>query len=1077
MSTSLQRAGRVGLVAIVALVAAIAYSIDTFVPEDQPYRSATPLAITGFNLTGGKQTAFQTWFDPRSTVWRGEVSAFAVDAAGKVNIADDLWKASEKLAAQNIDAALSVDPGNCGAGAWKSDARRIVTRNGSSNVAFRWANLSATQQTSLDPDSTIQQNIVNFVRGDPTNEKQITELSGDGVPGPVLNPCSSATGTFRGRYSVLGDIINGKPIYIGAPAADYSFDGYPAYRKANAGRAGRLYVGANDGMLHAFDATSDVTTQGSEVFAYIPSMVIPNLNKLKASPYIHTSFVDGGLAAGDANFGTSGSPSWRTVLVGGLGAGGKGLYALDVTSPAAANEDAAKAKILWEIAASGDFADLGHTYGEAAIVLLNTGKWAAIVGNGYNAGKQSVLYVIDITDGGLIKSIPVGTASNGGLSSPRVIDTNSDGKADFVYAGDIDGKLWKFDISKTDPLTWTGAEFFDAGSTGSTPRSIMGIPDVVSHPLGGLMVHFGTGTLFTQAHAQSKTLQNYAYGIWDGAPAANTVILEQTLTTTVFSTTPVRVSSGLAINYDDTTKTLHKGWRTALPLGEHIVTSGFVRDSRFHFTSYFPPKDGDTSTSPATAAIPGESWIMQLDFLNGSTNGSPIFDFDNNSVLNDSDRISDAKGFAVPGAAGVPIGIKLGGGLFSEPLLALVSRELSVTIFNQTILPSGTPPAGCTTDCGSGVSGGHFDYDVYHNATGGSFKHTHEYDDKYDVVGASFTNASDALYNLANTTVKDNRVVPVGGAGTPSKFFVLVSNGDLSPGITFTVANKVYKSFEYPNAAIVADIKANGAKSPYLYDSETVKTFKWLMPFDGLTTKSWGQTPNTPRPGLIPTATACVKGGTRTDSGEFGENNNGALTIWIIKFAAGVNYDLTAPTPVIELNVPGKPEKGYISKQNALGDSYHLKHYTVFWHADVGCYKAGYNATPAPDTTENKGGGTAPPGTEDPPAGSGGGTPPTALSTTTVTTLNKPGDSKDLSGTRTTTTKFSDGSTLIVTETLDKKGNPDPKKTTSETVKGTGPTSTPGTVTAGSPNLQTGLQQLNNVGKLGRVTWHELIRE
>src|SRR5687767_5064739 len=233
LASALKRSGQAAVVAAAAFVAAITISATTFDPNAQPYRSSPPLAISGFDVTKGTQTAFQTWFNPISTEWNGELTAYPVSATGQVDMGTFKWRATDQLAADN-----------CSGGAWQ-DKRRIVTRNGG-GVPFRWASLSAAQQANLG-----SQNVLNYVRGDPSNEKQLQDIAGDGTVQGVFNPCSSASGTLRGRKKLLGDIVNGKPIYVGKPAANWAFDGYGNFKVANTSRAGRVYVGANDGMLHA----------------------------------------------------------------------------------------------------------------------------------------------------------------------------------------------------------------------------------------------------------------------------------------------------------------------------------------------------------------------------------------------------------------------------------------------------------------------------------------------------------------------------------------------------------------------------------------------------------------------------------------------------------------------------------------------------------------------------------------------------------------------------------------------------------------------------------------------------------
>jgi len=235
--------------------------------------------------------------------------------------------------------------------------RKIAMLGGS----FRWANLTQDEKTALGSES-----ILDFVRGDRSNEEP------NGL-------------SLRKREFVLGDILHSNIVYW------------------NDGTYQSLYVGSNDGMLHVFDANT-----GTERFAYIPSMLIPKLKLLAKKPYIHTHFVDGPI--GLANIDNSGT--LKTILAGGLGAGGIGLYALDVTSPVATSEHDAANKVMWEIIATGSFGDLGHVYGTPQFTRLSNGTMAVIIGNGYmSKDGRAVLYVINANTGALISAIDTGTGS------------------------------------------------------------------------------------------------------------------------------------------------------------------------------------------------------------------------------------------------------------------------------------------------------------------------------------------------------------------------------------------------------------------------------------------------------------------------------------------------------------------------------------------------------------------------------------------------------------------------------------------------------------------------------------------
>jgi hypothetical protein len=1016
-----------------------------FDPAQQPYGDIPRLAVTGFNLTLGTQRTFQVWFDGYNSV--GDVVAYPLDTAGRTDSTLKLWSARDVYKSQQACGNSSPsDPGTA-VTTWYDTGRKVVFRNATgTNKAFRWANLTAAQQASIG-DATNGPKILNFVRGDRSNEKLVVDMDGTGLI--VQYQCGVSTGIFHARRSILGDIEHARPMYVGAPRASYQFDSYSTFKSTNAARAGRVYVGANDGMVHALDAAT-----GAEVWSYVPSMVIPNLNKLATDPYNHTPFVDGTMSAGDVNFGSTAAPDWRTVLVGGLGGGGKGLFALNVTSPDASSELVASSKILWEITpASTGFAELGHTYGDPIIVRISTGQWAAIVGNGYNntGNGHAVLYVIDITNGTLIKAIDTGSGTAGtpnGLSSPTAIDTDGDGKVDRVYAGDIDGNLWKFDLSSTTPSSWP-VPTAPLQTTGG--KAIIGAPDAAFHPVNGLLVFFATGRLLNSTDACDSTVQNYAYGIWDGAPAANAAILDQTLTPTDYQTDvvlKVRVSSGNAINWTDasdpTNKPLHRGWRTALPVGERVVGAGFVSDGRYQFTSINPTKVNNPPPN-------GENWLNELDYLTGGVGSKLIFDLSGNGALGDEDRIQSGTG-AIAGAAGIPVSVFQGKGLMSQPVLVILSAQLSSTIFNANPFfgPVSNSSCGTTGTYDPGVSGGHFDVDIYNAA--GKLLHHHEYDDTYDVTGVNFLNASDPGFNISN-------VIP----STATKFKILVAHQKMSPAVSFSSGGSAYKGVTKLDPYVSAGLTMASLPA---YDRTTIKTLKYNMPKDAFQVKDWSENSVSPDPrvGLMPTKTGCVNGSATGDIGPAPNllNHNGALMFQVVKD--------TTPDSAIQLaDAAGDPKYGYRIKNGASRTSYLLGEWTTFWHHPNGkCFgDAGWVPNPPQDTTATTSAPSAPvAGSSDPPYDVLG----TRLSSTVSTVATTGGGSI-----RTTVTVYSSGAQIIVVETLDKKG-----KVLSVTVTSVPPpdVGAPCTVNCGStyevPPTLTGFQQSRFSGKAGRVTWHEV---
>ncbi len=307
--------------------------------------SAASVVLNSGALQGNSrvyQARFQT------SNWSGQLLAYAINSNGTVGALQ--WDASTLIPT--------------------ADSRLIATFDGSGGTPFRWssAGLTAAQKNAIDaPSAALPSSpVLDYLRGVRGNEK-------------------TYGGTYRNRSSLLGDIINSAPAFVGEPNAPYYFDtSYTAFQASKASRTPMIYVGANDGMLHAFNADT-----GVEKFAYVPAKVIGTLADLKNPNYSHRYYADGTPTTGDVQFGSV----WHTVLVAGLNAGGQGLYALDITDPSSiSTESDVASKVLWEFtdvntASSGPpngDTDLGYTFSRPNIVKLNTGVWAAVFGNGYN---------------------------------------------------------------------------------------------------------------------------------------------------------------------------------------------------------------------------------------------------------------------------------------------------------------------------------------------------------------------------------------------------------------------------------------------------------------------------------------------------------------------------------------------------------------------------------------------------------------------------------------------------------------------------------------------------------------------
>ncbi|OIQ96497.1 hypothetical protein GALL_215380 [mine drainage metagenome] len=315
------------------------------------------------------------------------------------------------------------------------------------NGLSQWSSLTTTQQAAA-----AGANLINFLRGQHGYENRST------------NP--TANWLYRFREAVLGDALESQPAFISSPVFSYPYPGYSNYVTAQASRAGTVYMGANDGMMHAFDANT-----GIERWAYVPSMVIPNMWILADLNYstLHQNFVNGSAITSDvctANCTDAVNAVWKTILVGGLNAGGRGYYALDITNPTSP-------VLLWEFTTTAGIGstkddDLGYSYGQPVITKKNDGTWVVLVTSGYNnvnpGSGQGFLYVLNAGTGAIISKISTGVGSTSTISGVCTVAPCPSGlakiagwndeqpvgnKVGYVYGGDLFGNLWRFDINSS----------------------------------------------------------------------------------------------------------------------------------------------------------------------------------------------------------------------------------------------------------------------------------------------------------------------------------------------------------------------------------------------------------------------------------------------------------------------------------------------------------------------------------------------------------------------------------------------------------------------------------------------------
>jgi len=667
-------------------------------------RSASTVAgaLSSSVLTGNGVT-YQTGFD--SSNWTGSLVANIVGSDG--TIGKQLWSAGDILTAQ----------------AKAGDSRVILTSTApgaGKGAAFRWTNIS-TALTAADPTFTATNgpNTIAYLRGDPSMEGT----------------------TFRRRTSTLGAIINSQSVYVAYPASGYS-DSFPAsapesqvdptsklllysYEKFvndHAKRAPTIYVGANDGMLHAFDATTsstlpdsvDVTpAPGKERWAYVPYSVYNKLQSLTpTSNFTFTPTVDSTPVVRDVFF-SAGTQGWHSILVGGLRLGGRGIYALDITD-ASASESSPGTKVLWEFTsnskdASGNVvgANLGYTYGKPNIGRLANGKWVVLVPSGYfpsstsdtyksdgssaaAARTQSSLFILDAQTGAVIKELVTPTSVSGvgnvtsfGLTSPVLGDYNNDQIDDVAFAGDLQGNLWRFDLSSTDPSKWSVSLAFYSASQGTRPITVM--PRLFADPASSyFMVVFGTGKYLGGSDNTTSATQ-YVYGIRDGGPGNTKPVIEGTTLMVQQLLTEVGSVRGLTTNpvpAADSKGNPYGGWYIQLStgpstaptnLGERVVVdaTALFDSGRAIITTLLPG-----STDPCSPVRKGAILVIDAG-TGGAASGVNVGTANLGAGFTQAGiRVSN-----VPLTGALPAATAIGGGKISLPGLVITNSDGSTSSF------------------------------------------------------------------------------------------------------------------------------------------------------------------------------------------------------------------------------------------------------------------------------------------------------------------------------------------------------------------------------------------------------------
>jgi len=609
-------------------------------------RSTTAALSTNSTKLETGTVVFQSMLD--SADWSGNLLAKAVDSDGTVSKTPS-WRAAEKLDgltnAQMSDRKIftSLPPiADTTSGALRSTTGR----------PFLWAQLNSAQQEALRRTAggsltteAVGQNRLAFIRGDRSMERT------DAQPN---NP-------FRQRGSRLGDIANSDPQFIhkqnfgysqlpesagftaAAKSAYTTFRASPSYQS----RPPLVVVGANDGMLHGFDASLG-TNGGKELFAYIPNDLIDELHELTDPTYSHRYYVDGTPRIGDAWVGNA----WKTLVIGSSGAGGRSIFALDISNP----ESMSSSSVLWEFT----HPEMGYTLGRPSLAPLYNGKFGVVVTSGYarpTSTTSGYVWILDAADGSVLKRFEL--PNSGDLGSPLVVDLDNDRVADRIYVADTNGNVWRLDTNNTSIGNWDAPSSLKAGGS-ITPLFIAkdssGARQPITAPLDAaytkdrkIMLVFGTGSFYQTTDneiPESPQVQSF-YGIIDGGTPIDgrSKLLEQEI---------LKEVSGSKLNAraisQNTLGTGHLGWYLDLqwkksnngpgPQGERVISQAQLGGNRVTFSTLIPSAD------PCDAG--GTSWIMSLDLATGSRLVYSYFDYNGDGKIDENDYIALDDGTKVP---------------------------------------------------------------------------------------------------------------------------------------------------------------------------------------------------------------------------------------------------------------------------------------------------------------------------------------------------------------------------------------------------------------------------------------------
>jgi type IV pilus assembly protein PilY1 len=598
-------------------------------------------ALNTTSLSTADADFYQAQFDP--TYWSGDLvdSVLARDATGALtNAAPTVrWSAADLLTARS-----AAQPRNLVVGRHKDD----VSSTGA-GTAFVWGSLDARAQTALRTPAYATS--ATAVDSAASGIERVDYLRGD-------RSKESPTGIYRKRNGLMGDVVNSGAVFKGAPTAGLTDTGYAAFYNSQFDSTGAtllrrkaVYIGANDGMLHAFDAVN-----GNELFGYIPSFLVPYLSNLTDPSYVHRSYVDATPVVAEAQIGTASSPAWKTVLVGGAGGGGQGVYALDVTDPA----NFSAANVLWEFTDLND-PDLGNVVGEPKVVKIRTSptpsststgtsvptyKWYAVVASGVNSNAadgsfnedgRPALFFLELGKARTtqwqqgvnyfkLRFAQTSTSMAYGMTSFNVT-LGAAGELARLYAGDLQGNFWKLNfataassngynvdvsslLSSSTGSATVNTPFYvaRAGAAATSPLQPITSPPAITYGINSsLLVSFATGK-FLEPSDIAGPYTGQIQSVYTLADDDRTAIANRGQL--ALRTPASGTLSGSAFSYNSAT--VPKGWYFDFPgsgSGERQISGLQVLYSTLYFNTIIPAQGG---------CDPGTGNFYQVDVVSGT---------------------------------------------------------------------------------------------------------------------------------------------------------------------------------------------------------------------------------------------------------------------------------------------------------------------------------------------------------------------------------------------------------------------------------------------------------------------------